>query len=395
METIRFLPVPTKGTPLSGEQAMSLAISEAYRGATRVSPNPLVGAVVLDSKGGFLSSGHHEFFGGPHAEVNALKGLSRHELDGAHVFVTLEPCAHEGKTPSCAKMMAQLPLKKVTYGLVDPNPLVSGQGARILQTAGIEAELFAQTNSEFGSYPLAMQLEEVCEAFLWNFRKKKTFVSLKMASSLDGQIALRSGESQWITGPESREYVHYLRACHDAILVGKGTVQFDNPSLNVRHSKIQKENKVVILDGEGHLLAKFDSLKVASVHPAENLFWCVSADLKEHVENRLTCMKVAPQVVFVKTRVGGDLDLGDLLNQLFSKGIKSIMVEGGAQTASSFIDGGYVNRIYMFLAPIIMGSGGSKSWTETIRIASMKDKIPVKNPKYLTFGSDFMITGSL
>lgn len=395
MEPIRSQPVPAKGTPLNAEQAMSLAISEAYKGATRVSPNPLVGAVVLDSKGTFLSCGFHEYFGGPHAEVNALKGLSEEELRGAHVFVTLEPCAHQGKTPSCAQMMAKLPLRKVTYGLVDPNPLVSGQGAKILESAGIEVELFLQTNSVSDAGSLQVQLEEVCEAFLWNFRNKKTFVSLKMASSLDGQVALRTGESQWITGPESRDYVHYLRACYDAILVGKGTIEFDNPSLNVRHSKIQKENKVVVLDGEGLLLAKFDKLKVASMHPAANLFWCVSADLKEQIENRMSSMKVAPQVVFVKTGLGGDLDLGDLLDQIYLKGIKSLMVEGGAQTASSFIEGGFVNRIYMFLAPIIMGSGGSKSWTETIRIASMKEKIHVKNPRYLTFGGDFMITGSL
>ncbi|WP_374075894.1 bifunctional diaminohydroxyphosphoribosylaminopyrimidine deaminase/5-amino-6-(5-phosphoribosylamino)uracil reductase RibD [Bdellovibrio bacteriovorus] len=394
MELIKDLLIPARGTKLTDGQAMKLAISEAYKGATRVSPNPLVGAVVLDSQGGFLSCGYHEFYGGPHAEVNALKNLSNEELKDAHVFVTLEPCAHEGKTPSCAKMMAKLPLKKVTFGLIDPNPLVAGQGADILRQAGIEAEVFSTPNTS-EAHDIKIRLEEVCEAFLWNFREKKVFVALKMASSLDGQVALRSGESQWITGPESREYVHYLRACYDAILVGKGTIDFDNPSLNIRHPEIDKKNKVVVVDGEGELLHRFSDLKLSQVHAATDLFWCVAADLKEQVEKALATMPLAPQIVYIKTNVGGDLDLEDLLAQLYSKGIRSIMVEGGAFTASSFVNYHLVNRLYMFQAPIIMGSGGSRSWTETVRISAMKDKIHVNNPRYLTFGNDFMITGTL
>lgn len=393
MERIHHLPIPARGTPLSSEQAMQLAISEAYKGATLVSPNPLVGSVVLDAQGGFLACGYHEFYGGPHAEVNALKNLSNEELQGGHVFVTLEPCAHEGKTPSCAKMMARLPLRKVTFGLIDPNPLVAGQGADILRQAGIEAEVFNSANADVDR-EIKIKLEEVCEAFLWNFREKKVFVALKMASSLDGQVALRSGESQWITGPESREYVHYLRACYDAILVGKGTIDFDNPSLNIRHPQFEKKNKIVVIDGEAELLPRYPTLKLSQVHASTDVFWCVAEDLKEQVENTLSEMPLAPQIVYVKTNVGGDLDLEALLAQLYSRGLRSVMVEGGAFTASSFIDYSLVNRLYMFQAPIIMGSGGSRSWTETVRVSSMKDKIHVKNPRYQTFGNDFMITGT-
>nr|BFD68612.1 bifunctional diaminohydroxyphosphoribosylaminopyrimidine deaminase/5-amino-6-(5-phosphoribosylamino)uracil reductase RibD [Bdellovibrio sp. HAGR004] len=393
MDMIRSVPVPALGTKLSAEEAMRLAISEAYKGATRVSPNPLVGAVILDAQGGFLSAGYHEFYGGPHAEVNALKDLKPEQLQGAHAFVTLEPCAHEGKTPSCAKMMAKLPLKKVTFGLIDPNPLVAGQGAEILRQAGIEAEVFSSADPVLEA-KLKLALEEVCEAFLWNFRQKKVFVSLKMASSLDGQVALKSGESQWITGPESREYVHYIRACHDAILVGKGTIEFDNPSLNIRHPTISKKNKVVVIDGEAELLGKFAHLKLADVHDPADVFWCVAEELQEKVEALLQSLGRAPQIVYVKTRVSGDLDLQDLLAKLYSKGIRSVMVEGGAFTASSFIKEALVNRIYMFQAPIIMGSGGARSWTETIRISAMADKLQIRNPRYLTFGNDFMITGT-
>lgn len=394
MKSTEAISIPLRGERLNPEQAMRLAVSEAYKGATRVSPNPLVGSVVLDAGGGFLSCGYHEYYGGPHAEVNALKGLSEQDLRGAHVFVTLEPCAHEGKTPSCAKMMSKLPIKKVTFGLIDPNPLVAGQGAEILRQVGIEAELFSSSDASVDK-EIKIQLEEVCEAFLWNFRHKKVFVALKMASSLDGQVALRSGESQWITGEESREYVHYLRASYDAILVGKGTIEFDNPSLNIRHPKIQKKNKVVVIDLEGELLNKFSSLKLSQVHDSENLFWCVADEAREKIESHCAKLSSAPQLVFVKTGVGGDLELSDLLHQLYKVGLRSVLVEGGALTASSFIRDGLVNRLYMFQAPIIMGSGGSRSWTETIRLNSMKEKIHVKNPRYMTFGDDFMITGTL
>jgi diaminohydroxyphosphoribosylaminopyrimidine deaminase/5-amino-6-(5-phosphoribosylamino)uracil reductase len=394
MDQIQNLQRPVLGTPMSLDQAMELAISEAYQGGPKVSPNPLVGSVVLDSEGRFLASGHHEFYGGPHAEVNALKNLSPEVLKGAHVIVTLEPCAHEGKTPSCAKMIAKLPVKKVTFGLIDPNPLVAGQGAEILRKAGIEADLYESADLKIDQ-EMRIRLEEVCEAFLWNFRHKKTFVALKMASSLDGQVALKSGESQWITGSESREYVHYLRSCYDGLLVGKGTIEFDNPSLNIRHPKIQKENKVVVVDGEADLLYKFSQLKLSEVHSAENIFWCVAEDLKEEVQKKVKDLAKAPRLVFVKTNVGGDLNLEDLLSQLYAQGLRSVLVEGGALTASSFVQKGLVNRIYMFQAPIIMGAGGSKSWTETVRIQEMKDKIFIQHPRYLTFGGDFMITGRI
>ncbi|MGZ3768212.1 MAG: bifunctional diaminohydroxyphosphoribosylaminopyrimidine deaminase/5-amino-6-(5-phosphoribosylamino)uracil reductase RibD [Bdellovibrio sp.] len=394
MEFIQQLSIPKRGVQLSDEQAMLLAISEAYKGATGAHPNPLVGAVVLDKHGGFLSCGYHEYFGGPHAEVNALKNLSTEELKDAQVFVTLEPCAHEGKTPSCAKMMAKLPLKKVVFGLIDPNPLVAGQGAEILRQAGIEAEVFQTDNNELND-KIKIQLEEVCEAFLWNFRHKKVFVALKMASSLDGQIALRSGESKWITGTPSREYVHYLRACYDAVLVGKGTVKFDNPSLDIRHPNINKKNKVVVIDGNADLLDQFTELNIAKIHDLKNVFWCVSEKSKDRAEQFLSQLTLKPEVIYVKKADAENLDMEDALAKLYTKGIRSLMVEGGAITASAFINENLVNRLYVFQAPILIGSGGARSWTERVQIDSMSDKIAVNNPRYLTLGKDFMITGSL
>lgn len=376
------------GQKLSLDEAMKLAIDEAYLGATRVSPNPLVGCVVLDSSGGFLSKGHHEFYGGPHAEVNALKNLTPDQLKGAHVLVTLEPCAHEGKTPSCAKAIAKLPVSKVTFGLVDPNPLVAGQGADILRAAGIQAEVFHSEDRT-----LMSELELVCEAFLWNFRHKKPFVTVKIASSLDGQIALKNGESQWITGPESREYVHYLRACHDAVLVGRGTVVADNPSLNVRHPQYQKNNKVVVLDPDLDLLATWTSYKLADVHEEKNVFWCVAEESKAKAETIAAGLNKKPQICFVKTMVHGGFDLNNLMDVLYSQGLRSLFIEGGAHTVSEFIASGMVQRLYLFQAPILMGAG--KSWTETLALESMSKKICLDSVKTRAFGPDLMWTGRL
>src|SRR5690606_26256776 len=183
--------------------------------------------VVLNSKNELLATGRHERFGGDHAEINALKKIKNSDdLKGSKWFVTLEPCAHEGKTPSCAKKLATLPIGEVTYGLKDPNPSVAGQGAKILVDAGIRAHVFNELQDE---------LEELCESFLWNMREQKTFVAIKTATSMDGQIAHRSGESKWITGESARQHSHFLRACFDAIGIGKETVLKDRPALDVRH----------------------------------------------------------------------------------------------------------------------------------------------------------------
>lgn len=370
------------GQKLTTEEAMRFAISEAYKGAPYVSPNPLVGCVILDSQGCFLQSGYHHFFGGPHAEIEALKGLTPQQLKDAHVIVTLEPCAHEGKTPSCAKALAALPIAKVTFGLVDPNPLVAGQGAEILRAAGKLAEEFPRLKNE---------LEQVCEVFLKNFRHQspdqKMFVALKVASSLDGQMALKTGESKWITSEASRLRSHSLRACYDAILVGSGTVRTDDPSLNIRHSHITKKNKVVVLDPEGELLPQFSQWRLSKLHSPENLFWCVKEDLKFSDEDG------GPTILKIKSR-GGEFDLSDLLAQLYQQGLRSVFVEGGSYTLSRFIRSGRADRLYLFLAPTLLGAGGGLSWTKDFEISEMNKKIHIYNLQTEAVGGDFLISGS-
>ena len=365
-----------KSSFLSVTEAMKMAIAEAHKGTPFVSPNPSVGCVILDSSNQLLSAGYHKIYGGPHAEVNALAGLSKQQLQGAHVIVTLEPCAHEGKTPSCAKKLASLPIKKITYGLLDPNPLVAGQGAEILKKAGIEVEVFSELQSE---------LEEVCEVFLLNQRKNKIFVALKVAVSLDGQMALKSGESQWITGEKAREHSHYLRSCYDAVMVGAGTIKHDNPSLNIRHPQIKKENKVIVLDAKADQLKNFSQLKLSQVHDWKNIYWCVSENTEiPHFEK-------GPQIIKIKTNEQG-FEIKHLMNELWNQGLRSVYVEGGAHTFAALIQSGWAHRLYLYQAPHLIGAAGGLSWTEKLSISQMKDRFALKTLRSEKIGEDLFVT---
>ncbi len=355
---------------LTYDQAMALAIDVAKAGAPYVSPNPLVGCVILSAENKLLSTGCHERYGEAHAEINAIKNIPEKDLQDCKIFVTLEPCAHEGKTASCAKKLAEYKIKKVIYGLVDPNPLVAGQGAKILQSAGIETEEYQGA--------LKSDLEDLAEIFLKNFRHKKTFVALKVASSLDGQIALKTGESQWITGPASREYVHELRSWYDGLIIGSNTIVTDNPSLNIRHPRIKKENKLVILDSKGKLLKSIidgKKYKFMEVHHKKNIYFATNEDMKSDY-----------QIILFK-------DLNHLMVQLWDLQIKSVFVEGGAATYSSFIQSQLVDRFHVFINPSLIGANNGLSWTKDLTIPQLDKKIQLKNIKMRLFESDIYLTG--
>lgn len=368
-----------RGTEVSTEQAMRLAISEAYKGAARVSPNPLVGSVVLDSQNRFISAGHHEFYGGPHAEVNALKNISESDLKGAHLIVTLEPCAHEGKTPSCAKLIARLPVKKVTFGLLDPNPLVAGKGLEILRQAGITVEEFPKLKSE---------LEEVCEAFLKNFREKKIFSTLKIASTLDGRTAETTGHSQWVTNTESRQYAHYLRACYDAVLVGARTIEKDNPKLNIRHPSLTKENKIVILDREAKVLNEPNRFAIFQVHKPENILVITSDKTKLD-----TSRKPLAVVHMTCSEQNGHLSLSEAFQCMWNFGIRSTLVESGGALATSLLDQNWVDRLHLFMSTQVLGPG--LSWSEHLRSRTLQSSIQLDSTSMQIFGDNVYLTGKV
>lgn len=369
------------GKKLTDKEAMALAMEAAQKGWGWVSPNPAVGCTILDNNNCLLSVGYHERHGGPHAEVYALKGLTSENLRGARVFVTLEPCAHHGKTPPCAEALAKLPLKEVIFGLLDPNPLVQGKGAAIIRAAGITATHYNQDQEA---------LEEVCEHFLKNMRSQLPFVSIKVAASIDGKIALKNGQSQWITGLEAREETHFLRASHDAMVVGVNTFLVDNPSLDIRHKDFpEKSNKVVILDPKGRGMERLPSSKLLTHHRPEEIFWVTEAGIKTPKLAELGINVIEAALLMESNNI----NLSELKAQLWKKDIRSLLVEGGGTTVSAFINQKAADRIYLFLAPIIIGSTNGISWSSGLdTIDNLNKSIPLSPFEMSSLGKDLLLT---
>ena len=231
---------------MTEHDAMSTAIDLAKKGYGRVSPNPAVGAVLLSASGEVLGKGYHEIFGGSHAEVNAIDCVEPKKLVGSTLVVTLEPCAHRGKTPSCASLIAGSPISKVVFGLVDPNPLVRGKGIEILKSSGKSVERISSFDNS---------LIDLNDSFIWRWHSNIPFMCIKMATTSDGIVVkLKEPMPQWITGSDTRAYVHGLRAKYDAVMVGRKTIETDDPQLNVRKGEFKgASNKVVVLDPSGAL----------------------------------------------------------------------------------------------------------------------------------------------
>ena len=370
---------------MSPAQAMSLAIEEAQKGFGFVAPNPVVGCVILDALGHFLASGYHKKIGGPHAEVEALSAVTdQARLKDAQVFVTLEPCSHFGRTPPCAEMLAKLPLKRVVFGILDPNPKVSGQGAERLCAAGIECLAWASFAPE--DQTTLQALEELAEIFLYNQRQQKTFVALKVATSLDGRMALRSGESKWISGVESRHYSHFLRSQYDAVLIGKNTFLMDDPSLNVRLKGFEaQQNAVVLIDPRGHSLAKLAGSQLAAHRPLHKI-WIATCSEIESSE---------VQILKLRKKADGQMDLTHLLELLWQNDIRSIFVEGGAHTFAGFLSERLVQRMHLFIAPYLIGGAFGISWTEYFGAEKMSDRLALSALEAKKLGRDLYFSFQL
>lgn len=384
---------------------MRLALQEAKKGEGYVSPNPLVGCVILDVNNRLLAKGFHAAVGQDHAEVDALKKVEdSSRLKGAQVFVTLEPCAHEGRTPSCAKRLAQLPIRRVVYGLQDPNPLVSGKGADILLKAGFQVEQFFELQDE---------LNELPEVFLYNMKNRRSWVTLKVASSLDGRIALASGKSQWITEEGSREKVQWLRGCHDAVMVGAGTVRMDNPTLNIRHPHFSgKANKVVVLDPRGESLGMMAESNLLRHHAPQNLYFILDWSQRQKfqdstlqkqthdLENQLGDWPVAIEdsergwnYVFPKSLSDGGVDLLDLSEQLYEKGLCSVLCEGGSRVFGSFLRQRAAQRLVLFQNASVLGEG--MGWSQGLKLHDLAERVRLKRFQVEKLGNDLMLDGRL
>ncbi len=315
---------------------MKKAISLAKRGEGRVNPNPMVGAVVVRG-GKVIGKGYHRFFGGPHAEIEALRSAGR-DSRGAEMFVTLEPCSHSGKTGPCAESIIEAGIKRVFVAVKDPNPLVNGKGIAKLKRGGIDVRLGL----------CAEESEELNRMFFKYMRTGEIFVSLKMAITADGFIADRGGKSKWITSDNSRIYAHKLRASHEAILVGIDTVRKDDPALNVRLKGRYRQPLRVVIDP---YLRADPRMRLFVDDGGEVVIFTGKGRRRaksfEGVANRPTICEFHRQEIAVS----------EMVDTLAGMGVTSLLVEGGAGVFSKFMGEGRVDRLYIFMAGKFFGKG--------------------------------------
>jgi diaminohydroxyphosphoribosylaminopyrimidine deaminase/5-amino-6-(5-phosphoribosylamino)uracil reductase len=319
------------------EQYMKRALQLARRGMGQVSPNPMVGAVIVRA-GEIIAEGYHRKFGADHAERDAIQRASE-DVRGATIYVNLEPCCHWGKTPPCVDILIEQGIKRVVIGTLDPHPLVDGKGVQILRDHGIEVVQGI----------LEEDARALNEVYFHYTRTGLPFITVKYAQSLDGRIATSHDDSRWISSEASRRFAHRLRAQHDAIMVGIGTVLADDPLLTVRLVKGRNPLRIV-LDTRLRIPPN------AQVLQGEGKTLIVTTDT--HAKKKVQAIqKQGKEVIVVQRGPQGGVDLTSLMQVLAERGISSILVEGGRAVITSLMKGGLVNRMVVITAPLILGKG--------------------------------------
>ena len=356
---------------------MREAIRLAEKGRGRVSPNPLVGAIVIQ-KGKVIGRGAHLFFGGPHAEANALK-MAGHKAKGAALYVTLEPCSTWGKTGPCTEAILESGIKQVYIGAKDPNPKHGRRGIRILRKAGIKVKHGI----------LAEEVLKQNVGFVSLMEKKRPYMILKMAQSLDGKISTVKGESKWITSEATRKFVHALRSKVDAVLVGTNTVMHDDPHLTVRNGSVKtNQPSRIILDR---------CLKIKSGARALNtksapIYYATAPKNVSRATSRFASKRVDILGIPEKAH---SFNLEILLKEMAKRGVASILVEGGGELAASLLKDKLVDKIYWCVAPIFIGGRGAKTSVEGMGIDRLTNALRLKKVQIHRFKDDIVIEGDL
>lgn len=356
---------------------MRRALEAAEGGRGRVSPNPMVGAVLVRG-GRLIAEGHHGRYGGAHAEVVALRRAGA-RARGATLYVSLEPCDHQGKTPPCADAIVRSGVRRVVAAIRDPHPLVNGRGFRHLRRAGVRVDTGV----------LAREARRLNEAYLCAVTRGRPLVTLKSGLSLDGRIATASGASRWITSPASRREAHRLRAEHDAVLVGIGTALADAPRLDARAggAGVRQPARVVLDSG-----LKLDphAPMVRARGGGEILVYALHGG-----DARARRLESAGVRIVEVHRGPGGVDLGDVLADLASRGIHSVLVEGGSRVAWSFLRAGLADRIVWYLAPRILGGERAVPVVGGPGVAVPEEAFGVRELAVRRLGPDVVVTGRL
>lgn len=369
---------------MTHEEYMRRALELARRGEGHVSPNPMVGCVIVKD-GRIISEGYHEKVGEYHAERNALLRCEE-DPAGADLYVTLEPCCHYGRTPPCTEIIIEKGIGRVFVAALDVNPLVAGKGVQTLRDAGIEVVTGILEEE-------AIALNEV---FFHFFETHRPFVAMKYAMTLDGKIACYTGDSQWITGPKARAYVHGLRKKYSSILVGITTALKDDPMLNCRTEEGVDPVRLVA-DSQLRLPTDSQLARTAKdiptwVFTTEETLRSAKGRERADALNRLG-VDVIPCGYAGTTDHHSRIDISNLLGILAERDIDSVLVEGGGTVNASFLEAGLVDRVYAFLGPKLVGGEESRSPIEGSGVPRMEAAVELEDIELQHFDDDIMITG--
>ena len=350
---------------------MARALELATQGAGHTRPNPLVGAVLVKD-GTIIGEGWHKQFGDVHAEVNAFAGC-KEDTAGATLYVTLEPCCHYGKTPPCTDLIIFKDVERVVIAMTDPNPLVAGKGIRALREAGIFVTTGVMEKE-------AQRLNEIYVKFI---TRKKPFVLYKAALSLDGKTACHTGDSRWISSETSREETHALRGIYSAIMAGAGTIKADNPLLTARTEGLADPVRIIV---DGRL----------SCSPDANVFQnpgrvIILTTTEADPQKIKTFEEIGAEIICADSDEAGEVDLEAAMTGLAVKGIDSILLEGGSETAAAAFEAGIVDKIRFYLAPVIIGGIDAPGAIGGIGADRVSAAVPLENIRTERSGADLVV----
>jgi len=356
----------------SDEDFMKRALLLAARARGKTLPNPMVGAVLV-RRGKIIQEGWHRRAGEEHAERKVLLKAGT-AARGATLFVTLEPCCHFGKTPPCTDIILESGVARVVVAARDPFPLVSGKGIKILRRAGLDVKTGV----------LEQESRRLNEAFFTYHEKKRPFITIKWAMSMDGRTSTDTGSSMWITGPEARRYSHRLRGFHAAVSVGIGTILVDNPRLSVRSTPCIRQPDCVIIDPELRTPPW-----AAVLQESHRVFIACGSLSSPQRSRRASLLKSVGAIILPLKERSGEIPIRLLLKKLHEKGIQSLYIEGGRKLAGRFLRTGMVDKFALFMAPRIIGGIGVTSPLVFQGPDTIKDCPEIRIVRSRRFGRDY------
>jgi len=363
-------------TPDVDKKYMALALELAEKGRGKVEPNPMVGAVLVKD-GEIVGKGYHQVFGGAHAEVYAIHEGGTNSR-GATLYVSMEPCAHYGKTAPCVDAIIKAGIKKVVAAIIDPNHITSGKGIQKLKGGGVEVVVGV----------MEMQAKRHNAPFFKLMQKGLPYVTVKWAMSIDGKIATHTGESRWITSDESRKYAHKIRGQMDGILVGINTVARDDPLLTCRIEGWRNPKRIVV---DSNALLPIHSRLLSTINEGE----IIIAVNKNAQPNRVEKLEQLGCKIVRTNDINGYVDLNELFQQLGEMKLTNILVEGGSRVITSVIEGHLADKAMIFIAPIIIGGEGAKSPVLGTGINKISEAAEIDEVEIKRFSNDIVIEGTL